>query len=781
MKRLFGISLKFLKRSKVLTLSCIFSIITATVLILLLSNFSISLRQGYEKNTIETYGDYNLILTYEDYRDVESGLVDEIKKVRGIKDIAIGRTSNLLVIDNNYVYGLGVKDSDIIKSRYHYTTSLDQNQVIINEVLKEVLQCEIGEDITILNKPIQVVEVIKDSEISSSRVPIAIVDMETLHNITGEGNLPNFILVKFADGVKYEVVQKELFFMEPNFKVTVLEQDDFYKNTISSYNTYITLLNGAVLLVTILFLGSVFRGYFYKYQHDMAIIRAIGGNKKQVGFMYLLLGSIPSGVGCVLGYLISILLHHTVLDAIYADTFFKDITVTFSYMTSMFLAVGIFLVILLTFCISVQKVTGVLPIQALYQNEMMLVGKRNTTKFEESKKSQKVRKKILKKILVKILPKDIFLSIRLLAAKMRENQLIVLTIIMLVVISFVGSSLSTIIKHNNGNYLKSQYLTNIVATTSNMLTYKESMDIYNNVQKDSEFLSSIVLVNGGPITINDNPATYALADIDAMKKQGIIGNHITSKEQMILSDSMAKKLGVEIGDSVQVVTPKVMKRDAYGNPVGVEKLPNEHTLIVADIIEKEKLNYLDGYVDITLDDFRQEHMGLRYLYVSGNLSNGKEVLEQIKEEYPGFIWSSYDDMLKNSNEIIEERYEIFQFVTVALIIIAGIGWFHSMRNMIISRRRDYHIMRIQGVIPIRLCKVIGYQLIAYLMVGLGIGGLIGYGILQGLVLLEGGNTMISLDFTTSAVLAVYLLVLGVLLTPLVYRISKEKISINGEL
>jgi putative ABC transport system permease protein len=777
MKRLLGISVQFLKRSKVLTLSCIFSVVTATVLILLLSNFSISMRQGYEKNTRETYGDYDLILNYDDYRDVESGLVDGIESVRGIKDIAIGRTSNLLMIDNNYVYGLGVIDSDIIKSRYHYTTSLDKNQVIINEVLKEVLQCEIGEDISILNKQIQVVEVIKDSELSSSRVPIAIVDMETLHNITGESNLPNFILVKLEDKVKVENIQKEIFFLEPKFKVTVLAEDDFYKNTISSYNTYITILIGAVLIVTILFLSSVFRGYFYKYQQDMAIIRAIGGKKKQVGFMYLLLGSIPSGVGCLLGYLISILLHHTVLNAIYANIFFKDIMISFSYMNSMFLALGIFLVILLSFCISVQKVTGVLPIQALYQNEMMLVGKRKTAKLEKSKKKHKVGKRVSKNIL----PKDIFLSIRLLAAKMKENQLIVLTIIMLVVISFVGSSLSVIIKNNNGNYLKSQYLTNIMATTSNMLTYEESINIYNRVQKESEILSSIVLVNGEPLTINDSQATYALADIDAMKKQGIIGNHTTSKEQMILSDSMATKLGVEIGDSIQVVTPKVMERDAYGNAVGIKKYPTEHTLIVADIIEKEKLSYLDCYVDIAMDDFRQEYMGMRYLYVSGNLSKGKEVLEQIKEEYPSIIWSSYEDMLENSNEIIEERYEIFQFVTIVLIIIAGIGWFNSMRNMIMSRRRDYHIMRIQGVVPIRLCKIIGYQLIAYLMVGLGVGGLIGYGILQGLVLIEGSNRMIRLDFTTSAVMAIYLLVLGVLLAPLVYRISKEKINVSGEL
>lgn len=258
MKRLLGISVRFLRNSKVLTLSCIISICTATILIVLLSNYSISMKEGYKQNLRETYGDYDMILTYSDYMDMGDSLVENVKAMDGIEDVAIGRTSNFLEIDGNYVYGLGVVDSEMIKSRYHYVNHIQENQVVINQVLADVLQTNVGKLLYLSDMSIEVIEIIEDSALSSSRVPMAIMDMDTLTRITRESNYPNFMLLKLKESAKSSAVDRKLFLLDPSLKITILEQDDFYKRTISSYDIYITVLISSVLVVTVLFLSSVF-------------------------------------------------------------------------------------------------------------------------------------------------------------------------------------------------------------------------------------------------------------------------------------------------------------------------------------------------------------------------------------------------------------------------------------------------------------------------------------------------------------------------------------------
>lgn len=770
MKRLLGISVRFLRNSKVLTLSCIISICTATILIVLLSNYSISMKEGYKQNLRETYGDYDMILTYSDYMDMGDSLVENVKAMDGIEDVAIGRTSNFLEIDGNYVYGLGVVDSEMIKSRYHYVNHIQENQVVINQVLADVLQTNVGKLLYLSDMPIEVIEIIEDSALSSSRVPMAIMDMDTLTRITRESNYPNFMLLKLKESAKSSAVDRKLFLLDPSLKITILEQDDFYKRTISSYDIYITVLISSVLVVTVLFLSSVFRGYIYKYQHNMAIMRAIGGKKKQVGIIYLLIGSIPSGIGCITGYFISVALHHTLLQLIYNDLFFRDITVGFYYVRSAMISILIFSVILLILYMSVRKIEKILPIQALYQNEVMMAGKNKGMRNRLSQKILFIGKRIM--------PKDIYISIRLLLSKMKENKLIIGTIIMLVVISFVGSSLSTIIKYNNSKYLKNQYLTEIVAITNGLITYNDSMDIYERLKGADGIQTSIVLSSGTNMKIGDREVSYALADIVGMEKQLIITNATHNKNRMIVSDALAKELNIKIGDTLTTYTPAIFERDDYGNAIGIIKNPVKYDLIVTDVVPRESLENFDVYVDMGLDDFRREFISMKNIYLSGNLELGKELLSEIKNEHPNIIWSSYQDMVEKSDQLMDERYEIFQLVTYFLILIAGVGWFNSMRNIIISRRKDYHMMRIQGVVPRRMFKIISYQILFYLFIGICIGSIFGYVILHGILMLDGGGSNININWEVTRNIIIYLLILGGMLSPLLYKVSREKIIIS---
>lgn len=419
---------------------------------------------------------------------------------------------------------------------------------------------------------------------------------------------------------------------------------------------------------------------------------------------------------------------------------------------------------------SVRKIEKILPIQALYQNEVMMAGKNNGMRNRLSQKILFIGKRIM--------PKDIYISIRLLLSKMKENKLIIGTIIMLVVISFVGSSLSTIIKYNNSKYLKNQYLTEIVAITNGLITYNDSMDIYERLKGADGIQTSIVLSSGTNMKIGDREVSYALADIVGMEKQKIITNATHNKNRMIVSDALAKELNIKIGDTLTTYTPAIFERDDYGNAIGIIKNPVKYDLIVTDVVPRESLENFDVYVDMGLDDFRREFISMKNIYLSGNLELGKELLSEIKNEHPNIIWSSYQDMVEKSDQLMDERYEIFQLVTYFLILIAGIGWFNSMRNIIISRRKDYHMMRIQGVVPRRMFKIISYQILFYLFIGICIGSIFGYVILHGILMLDGGGSNININWEVTRDIIIYLLILGGMLSPLLYKVSREKIIIS---
>jgi len=117
-------------------------------------------------------------------------------------------------------------------------------------------------------------------------------------------------------------------------------------------------------------------------------------------------------------------------------------------------------------------------------------------------------------------------------------------------------------------------------------------------------------------------------------------------------------------------------------------------------------------------------------------------------------------------------------VTYFLILVAGIGWFNSMRNIIVSRRKDYHMMRIQGVVPRRMFKIISYQILIYLFTGIFIGSIFGYLLLQGMIRIEGGKSILHINWEVTRNITFYLLVLGVMLSPLIHKVSKEKIVVS---
>ena len=766
MRNLSYISRRFIINSKTLTFSCIVSICIALILILSMANFSVSINKSYTENLHKEYGDFDMLLTYENYQDIPQEIVNDIKTINGVNKTAQGRTSDQLKIKSNSVYALGVEDNDMMKSRYHYNISLNDNVLVINTVLADILQCKAGDSFKISGVNIQVKEILKNGTLSNTRVAMAIMSLDTLVKLTGESSQANFLMIKAKKGVEINQLSNEILRIDSKLKPNIVEKDPFYKKSIESFTSFIIALILSVVIVVSLFLISIFRGFLYKYHHDMAILRAIGGKPKQIVEIFAYVAIFLSVLAGILGYFITYLMNKTIYSKVFSKMDFIDSKVKFYLLYSLGLTVLIIVIILFVLVFSMLKSAKVLPIVAIQQNEIAKIGKIKT-------KKQKIKRNNLNQF-IKFIDRDLYIAVKMISAKMKENITIILTIMMIIVLSFVGSSLSNIIKANNSNYLKNQYLTDIVVSSSSFLSYSETMQIYENMKNGKDLKVSIVLTNGDKMTIGGQPISYLMADLAAMEGQGIIKNKIQDKNRLIISKELAKKLGVKVGDYIDVITPGKYKYDQNGFRLGFLEKPIKHKLGVSSIVSREKLYYRDAYVDIQLNDFLQDMMGMNCIYISGNLEIANNLLQDLKIKYPNIVWSNYNEMVANSNKAINQRYAMFEVVTGALVVVAGLGWFTSIRSIILSRKREYCILRIQGVSTRRLKKIISIQILLYLFAGIIGGVLIGSAFLFLILYREVKILTLLIDWRLTFVIVLYLLFLCLLLIPLVNKISSGK-------
>ncbi|WP_455717350.1 hypothetical protein [Anaerosporobacter sp.] len=145
MSNLRSISLRFLKRSKLLTLSCFFSIFIGTILIIEMFNLSQSATSSYDREMRSLYGDCDMAVSYTDYSGIKEDFINEIKNLKKVSKIGTLMYSSDLSINGTPVYAIGTDNSEMVKSRYHFTKKLGDDEIAINEVLAKVYNYSVGD------------------------------------------------------------------------------------------------------------------------------------------------------------------------------------------------------------------------------------------------------------------------------------------------------------------------------------------------------------------------------------------------------------------------------------------------------------------------------------------------------------------------------------------------------------------------------------------------------------------------------------------------------------
>ena len=306
---------------------------------------------------------------------------------------------------------------------------------------------------------------------------------------------------------------------------------------------------------------------------------------------------------------------------------------------------------------------------------------------------------------------------QLIAPKIRENRLIIANIAILTMMILFGYSMFQMLSDNGSEYLKRVYISDLVVMESEDspgINEQSVNTINRELERCPEFQTAVMFMTNA-VTIKDGAAReevfYQRGDLNALFEQGLVSHNITGGGALVSSD-FAKEHDMKIGDRLTA--------EVGGHETG---------LLVQAIFPAQERYWADILVDKDNPDLAPPVPdSLDTFYISGDTAAAEKKLSELKEQFPDLTWSTLKQRLDYENQLRRERGGLFSLTIWCLVIIAGIGWINSLSSMIKSREADYNMLHVLGFVPLRVVKIMVYQILVYLLAGVFLGSVLGIGL-----------------------------------------------------
>lgn len=697
-----GIGKRLLKRNWNITVFSVVSVLIGTMLILEMFILLLNTNRAYENDMKALYGECDVGIYYSDYTEINDLIVHTLEQSDYVISLSAICYADDMNISNSSPYVIGTDNSDMVRSRYHFNSSLGENQVAVNKIFAEILQCDVGERVTVGETQLEIVEIFDDGTLSDTAVEMLVIHKDTLEKLCGEA-ATNIIMLQIKEGIE-NAVEELIRGMDSELNVLVFGTDEAYLKAVNSFAVYIVILAVCVIMATCLFTATVFKNLLYKYRKEMAVLRMIGATPEQIKYIFIYMLRRIILLGVTTGLILVLILNFLFINSFNEKWQLIEGEIELFYGESILICAGIYCVIRIILQVIASHFNKILPMEAMGINEKSVSGKM---------KDRKIRR---------IGGKDFYISFKLISTRLKENILVIATIALLVIISVFGASLGTVIKANGERYYKELYLVETVLTSSVSMDYAESRQLYTEIQQDKDVTVSCVYSGSYPVTINDKSFGYGLVDIAAFVKQGTVPQGEYGENSVILSQSNGEYLQCKVGDNITITSPRVYEFGADGLPTGaISQEEQEHVFQVAAILPDAFFYGCGMYLDVSQQKFINDGVWFSKLYIDGEKDNIEHLLNGMRNRYPSIKWTYYTDAIKANSKGIDDRLFILQIVVKTLVLIATIGWVNSIKNIFHSRIRDYTIIRMQGVGAKRTLKILIYQILIYLSIGLIIG------------------------------------------------------------
>jgi len=817
------ISLKFLKYNKFLVVSSILSIMLSVALIInlfvLTSNAERSLRQELQNQ----YGDMDISVGFnmDSDRVIDNQMAEEIISLPYINEAAkvlVGQ----LVIDNGNgnkmsVYSLGVDDDKLSKSKYKYNKDIAENEVVLNKGLAEGLQKTEGEQINVDGKNLTIVETI---DVLKTMPDMIIINRSTFKSFLNNGREATYVMLKLSDKSKNLEVANGLQKIDNGFRIDIAEEEEFMKDNLSSLNIFLIILSALVLLMSSLFILSNFQIFLYNYRNQFALIRALGGSSEQAFKLVFIQCTYINILGILLAFIASYL-SSKYLIGVFNNLFSLNApAIEFPFLTVVLIAGTSFLVIELFMLMPALKSSKILPLKIIQGNESIESNHRYSKKLgiviltlavfiflsgvarndENSMLWGVVASMLLvvgvyilfmyyiKQILGFFLPilkivggNASFVALKNLIPQVRNNSLIIMAISTMLIIAVFGGNTFKVMKANNELFLRGEYASDIVVSDRNTFNSKLDSSFKSELEKLQGVRNTSTLSMGSSMYVKTNKGLkylhYSLADLEPMVKEGLIPKiQGDFRNTIVISKDFAKENNLHEGDMIEI-----KKNMNDGKSISeVDKTTGFESIAIGAIVDR--IPALPP-VEQALFDWNNEKYKSEWtifnkaLIATDDQKATIEDLKLLKQKFPSIKWGTLSQALNESEQILYQRWAFFIIVLVIIYCALFLGIFNTLINNLVTKRKEYALLRTLELDKKGLIKVIITQVMAFMLIGVILGCVLGMAITIILSFMENGHLNVYIEYKLISIIISVLTLLSLLIfIPFAINLANKKIS-----
>jgi|GEM_PF-619942 len=821
-----GISFKFIRSNKFIILSSIFSILISVSLLINLFTFIGSAEQSLRDEVKKTYGEMDLSVGFnsDSSKKIDINMSNKIQSLGNIKEISkvlIGR----LQVGNQQkfeVYSVGIDNDKLSKSRYHLVKDVSDNDVIVNKGLAQVLNVTEGEKVTINDRNFKVIEIIDDMKLSSSVMDMIFINRNTFKDMVKDDREATYIMIRSIDKNKNYDLVDELIEIDKDLRIDIAEENEAVKQNISVFKIYMTVLSVLVIIMCSLFIISNFQTFLYNYRNQFALIRAIGGTSKQALRIVLTQSTFINAIGVISAILFSYISSKFLIDLFNNIFVIKVSQVYFSPGTALTIALVAFLIIELFMLIPALNSSKILPNKILQENEknsyegkhgkklgialiiisvfVLIFGLARAENSENSMLMGVLSSALLilgvyrlfqfytKHILNVLLPileilggRVAFVAVKNLVPQVRKNSVIILSISTTIIIAVFGGTILNTVYTNTEINIKNEFALNIAVTDRTKLDSKLGLDFKNDLDKLNGVRATSVMSDFSSVYYKAEKGLehlyFCYVNMDTLVKERIIPEiQGDFKSSIVITEEYAQRHNLKVGDTINI------KKELDDGKAIWEVDPNSDfdTMKVGAIIESipaQPMQLVNAIFDWSNDKYLKDNIIFyKALIASNNLDDTLNDLNNLKKQYPQIKWATLQQALDDSRQQFYQNYTFFIIVIIIILLTLFVGLFNSLINNMMSKRKEFAILRTLDLNRTGVVKVVITQVLVYNLLGIILGYIMGIAVSL-IILLMDSQSKIVLDNKLILVISSLLFLTSILIfVPFSIKLSKKKIS-----
>ncbi|PEA54838.1 hypothetical protein CON64_11080 [Bacillus pseudomycoides] len=694
MKLLFKIALNLLTVRKNRT---IFAIIGISMGIFLLVSSQIlitSVEESHRNSIREQYGDYDLVVGYQNSNQFLSNQdIEQIKNIDHIMDTSpflypyLGKEVEMQLSD--YPSYVGFKDE---KLAYEYPLIKiaegnfpKEKEVLIPAAFAKSRQLEVGSYIEWPFPPnkTQKIKIAGILDANQRLNHVAIFQYNWLQSITNNMNNTTALLIKLDKPTNKGDVIKAINEKYPDIFIDKRKELDKERENIGGLKPIIQGLNIAVFIASGLIVISTLHMSIQEKQHELATLRLLAIHRKQIFLLILIEGCIIGLFSLLLGLIVGIISSMLLLDLVghLMGLTTTDVTLSLPWINIILGSTAAFLILIISSCVPAYQATKLSPLVAYNQSNSVhqaptkkraiissilslsavILFFANYLYFEEKILYVVIALLLFCSLFISIplifiistsfyncLPKQLYspewmLSSRNILRQMRRNSQIASILIVGIHVLIIGNIILSSLKEGEETFLKEQYPFDLSIISLNPAEDKGfSPKLFSQLQQMKEleniyFTNSVLLstLNLPAHATGGNPELLVNEQKQAMLGiQGISFPFVNEKGTITVVDGTINE--EDLGQNGVILTEKTSKQLGY--KIGDEIETGKFDDVINGKKYEAKTFILKGiikdekldYTLLTTDNIMSQQFGINSLYKIQININNSEKSSEIK-------------------------------------------------------------------------------------------------------------------------------------------------------